>query len=272
MLRGQENRFHFEAVPDRGRLVLKPNSDFLGFLAEIFMLSGGKRESTLTQRESNSVGDRTSVAGPRQAPVAAEPAASLADESLVEKAAAGDGDAFELLVARYQDRVFNILLRICGKAEEAEDLAQETFLKAYRALGSFRQGSTFYTWLFRIATNTALSRRRQDVRRKSHEGLRLDSPGGPDEDGDKSLREIVADRRETDPGSNLEKEHVRQRVREGLEEIDPDYKAILILRDMEGLDYDAIAETLTITRAAVKSRLHRARQEMARILKDLSNE
>ena len=198
-------------------------------------------------------------------------AGEMTDEGLVLKAASGDGSAFEQLVLRYQDRVFNILMRMCGSADEAEDLAQETFLKAYRALNSFRQGSSFYTWLFRIAVNTSFSRRRQEGRRKSHEVMRLDAAGTDGEDGEKSLREVVADRSaENDPTGNLEKEHIRQRVKEGLEQIDPDYRTILILRDMEGLDYDAIAETLSITRAAVKSRLHRARQEMARILKDLN--
>lgn len=234
------------------------------------MLAGGKRETTLAQHESNPPGCKgASSSAPGQA-LTGLPGKNgeASDEDLVVQAAGGKSEAFETLVGRYQDRVFNTLSRMCGSSEEAEDLAQETFLKAYRALGSFRQGSTFYTWLFRIAVNTAFSRRRQDGRRRSHEGLSLDAPGRGGEE-EKNLKDVVADPLASDPAEQMEKEHLRRRVREGLEQIEPDYRSILLLRDIEGMDYDAIAETLSITRAAVKSRLHRARLEMARILKDL---
>lgn len=179
----------------------------------------------------------------------------------------GDAAAFDILVQRYQDRVFNMLARMCGSAEEAEDLAQDTFMQAFRSLSSFKLDSKFYTWLFRIAVNKGLSRRRQDVRRKTHEGVRLDAPTAGSEDH--TLGAMVAERQPSDPAKLMDRELVRQRVREGLQQIDGDYRAILVLRDIDGLDYDAIADTLSITRAAVKSRLHRARLEMARILKDL---
>jgi len=185
----------------------------------------------------------------------------------VRRTTGGDSDAYAILVERYQGRVFNLLARMCGSQEEAEDLAQDTFMQAYRALSSFKLGSKFYTWLFRIAVNKGLSRRRQDGRRRTHEVARLDAPAAGTDD--QTLSAIVAERDPSDPARQLDKELIRQRVREGLNEIDPDYRAILVLRDMDGLDYDAIAETLDITRAAVKSRLHRARLEMARILKDL---
>jgi RNA polymerase sigma-70 factor (ECF subfamily) len=195
---------------------------------------------------------------------------ATADEELVRQAASGQPDAFDELVARYQDRVFNVLTRMTGSTQDAEDLAQETFLKAYRALNSFRQGSKFYTWLFRIAVNTGFSRRRQEGRRKAHEGARLEGTKDGGEDSEQwSLENAAVDRTDSDPVAQLEKEQLRARVREGLKEIDADYRTILILRDIDGIDYDGIAETLEISTAAVKSRLHRARLEMARILKDL---
>ncbi len=192
----------------------------------------------------------------------------VSDEDLVRQTVAGNAEAFDLIVSRYQDRIFNLLARMSGSAEEAEDLAQETFLQAFRALASFKQGSKFYTWLFRVAVNKGFSKRRQDVRRRAHEGGRLDAPTGGG-DGEQTLGAIIPERHASDPARRLETEQIRERVREGLKEIDPDYRAILILRDIEGLDYDAIAEALDISRAAVKSRLHRARLEMARLLKDL---
>lgn len=227
------------------------------------MISDGKRESTVAQAESNRTGPGTQAVA-----AMAQEAGAENDEDLARKAALGNTDAFDVLVLRYQDRVFNMLTRLCGSADEAEDLAQETFLKTYRALGTFRQGCKFYTWLFRIAVNTAYSRRRQVTRIKSHEGARLDAPAaGGSEEG--NLGDVVAGNGDCDPAEQAERENVRQRVREGLEKIEPDYRSILLLRDMEGMDYDAIADALSITRAAVKSRLHRARKEMARILKDL---
>jgi RNA polymerase sigma-70 factor (ECF subfamily) len=202
------------------------------------------------------------------------------DEALVLAATEGDGAAFDVLVERYQSRVFNILLRLCGSAEEAEDLTQDAFVQAYRALGSFNKGSKFYTWLFRIAVNRGLTQRRQDVRRRAKEGVRLDAPvegrsGGGNRSGGgggseaMSMSAVVAERHSSDPVQQLLKEELRHRIQTGLMELESDHRAVLILREIEGLDYDTIAETLTISRAAVKSRLHRARLELARVLKDL---
>jgi RNA polymerase sigma-70 factor (ECF subfamily) len=193
------------------------------------------------------------------------------DEELVELASQGKGDAFDTLVDRYKDRVFNLLVRMSGSEEDAEDLAQDAFFRCWRALGSFRKGSRFYTWLYRIALNTGFTQRRDKARLQKHESGSLDAGVSGNDNGDPhgTVGSLVADRRAADPGANLEQQHLQKRVQEGLGRIDEDYRRILILRDIEGLDYDAIAETIEISRAAVKSRLHRARKEMARILKDL---
>ena len=197
------------------------------------------------------------------------------DELLAAHAGQGDTAAFESLVVKYQDRVFNLLYRLSGSEMDAEDLAQETFMKAYRALGSFRQGSKFYTWLFRIAVNTGYSRGRQVARRRQHEGASLDAPSdglGEDQGSGTTMGHTLAVNGEHGPGMNLEQEDLRMRVREGLEQLDADHRAVLLLRDMDGMDYEAIAESLSISRAAVKSRLHRARLELAKVLKDLRPE
>lgn len=194
------------------------------------------------------------------------------DEILAERAVAGDRNAFEALVVRYQDRVYSLLTRLCGSESEAEDLAQETFLKAYRALSGFRRGSKFYTWLFRIAVNTGYSRGRQLVRRQRLEVASLDAPvADPDGSGEGSAgwSATVTGPADEGPERAMEREWVRARVQQGLAQLEEDYRAVVLLRDMEGLDYAAIAETLDISRAAVKSRLHRARSELARILRDL---
>jgi len=170
-------------------------------------------------------------------------------------------------MARYQDRVFGLLLRMCGSATEAEDLAQETFLKVYRSLSGFRHGSQFYTWLFRIAVNVAYTRRQQAQRRQKREGASLDSS----QSGEEAPARQVAAPASSRPEAELEKKRIQARVQAALLELKEEYRAIILLKDMDGLDYDRIAETLDITRAAVKSRLHRARQELAVLLKDLND-
>ena len=188
---------------------------------------------------------------------------------LVKQTVEGQAASFDRLVVRYQDRVFNILLQMAGSPIDAEDLAQETFLKAYSSLGSFRQNSRFYTWLFRIAVNTALSKRRQDVVRRKHESRSLDAGGGAGEPGENSLAGLIPARLDEDPSKQLDLALLRESVQNGLREIEEDYRVVLVLREIEGLDYDTIAEMLSISRAAVRSRIHRARQELARILKHL---
>lgn len=223
----------------------------------------------LAQGESKSA-SQTGTVSDSGGPVAAVAQThGRSDEELVRRSTQGDSDAFDELVQRYQDRIYNLLARMCDSADEAEDLAQETFIQAYRALGSFKQGAKFYTWLFRIALNKGFSKRRQDVRRRQHEGVRLDVSAGDGDNGNQTLGAMIAERKDNDPARHLDTELIRERVREELGKIDGDYRQILLLREVEGMDYDTIAETLTISKAAVKSRLHRARLEMARLLKDV---
>jgi RNA polymerase sigma-70 factor (ECF subfamily) len=198
------------------------------------------------------------------------------DERLVELASQGSGDAFDQLVARYQDRVYNLLLRMSGSDVDAEELCQETFIRAWRALGSFRQGSRFFTWIYRIALNAGFTQRRDRSRRQRHEAGSLDAVGsglgrGGRDDGQPLGARLPDAKPESDPVRSAEAGEVRARVQAGLLELEEDYRRILLLRDIEGLDYEAIAETIEISHAAVKSRLHRARRELARVLKDLKD-
>ena len=191
------------------------------------------------------------------------------DDQLVDRAEAGDAQAFETLVIRYQDRVYNLLCRLTGSGEDAEDLTQETFLKAYRALSSFRRGSKFYTWLFRIAVNAGYSHGRKRALRQRVEGVSLDAPTNLDREHDPAWRDQMST---ADPGPSeeLEKRQLCERVRRGLAKLDDDFRAVVLLRDIEGMDYGSISETLDISYAAVRSRLHRARSKLAHVLKDLN--
>ena len=191
------------------------------------------------------------------------------DAALVERCRKGDLRAFEALVAKYQDRVYTLLLRMVNRPAEAEELAQETFLKALEKLSLFRGASGFYTWLFRIAANLAISHRRRGQR------VRFRPLDGPD-DGDVSqadaLTAATAELRNAPPEAAAMAEETKERVTEALEELDDDYRLVVVLRDVEDMDYGQIADMLEVPVGTVKSRLHRARMILKEKLSDLVEE
>ncbi|MEI6233172.1 MAG: sigma-70 family RNA polymerase sigma factor [Planctomycetota bacterium] len=192
------------------------------------------------------------------------------DEQLVELASQGRLDAFDALYERHQDRVFNLLIRMSGSEEDAEDLLQKTFVNAWNAFATFRKGSRFYTWLYRIAVNGVFTHERDKARKRKHEAGSLDAPAaGGENDERRTLGSSVADSRSDDPLTTLLNKERDQMIQDALNRLEPDHRVILVLREIDDLDYDAIAETLDISLPAVKSRLHRARKEMALLLKDL---
>jgi RNA polymerase sigma-70 factor (ECF subfamily) len=195
-----------------------------------------------------------------------EAAAVAGDLALLERAASGEPQAFEALVLRYQDRVYGLALRLTRSPEEAEDVTQDAFLKAYRALASFRGGSSFYTWLFRIAFNAAQSRLRSLGRLHAREKPTA-AAERPEEDDPPEVAEPAS--QDPGPADLAEQRDSVARVERAIEELEPGHRAVVVLRDVEGLSYGEIAEVTGSTRAAVKSRLHRARGELARKLEDL---
>lgn len=188
-------------------------------------------------------------------------ATAESDEDLVRRAKRGDTRAFGELVARYQDRVFSQCLRWMGDARIAEEVAQDIFLAAFRALPRFREEARFSTWIFRITVNHCKNRRLYRSRRKTdrHEPLE----GLPrDEDGPE--RQLPAETLGTEAGTHRsEAEEILQAALEQLEDAQRD---IILLRDIQDLSYEEIADILDLPRGTVKSRLHRARAELARIL------
>ena len=202
-------------------------------------------------------------------PLVSEPAGPMAvdDFALVEQVQAGDVAAFGRLVGKYQDRVLNTCWRITGHLDDAQDLTQDAFLQAMEKIGSFRQQASFYTWLFRIAVNLSISQRRKSARR-----VRLSLHGG---DGQWSedcpparLVGCVASE-SPDPPAQLSAREIEQQVLDGLDSLDEEQRAVIVLRDIEGFDYRQIAEMLEISLGTVKSRLHRARLALREQLKAL---
>ena len=171
------------------------------------------------------------------------------DASLIERSRGGEPAAFGELVTRYQDRLFNTLVRVCGEVEEARDVAQEAFVQAFVKLESFQGKSAFYTWLYRIAFNTAISRRR---RRKPTASLDEAQAAAGVEPVDPDAR----------PESNLERSEQAAQVQAALATLSEEHRTVLVLREIDGRDYDTIGQMLDIPVGTVRSRLHRARSQM----------
>jgi len=185
------------------------------------------------------------------------------DAALVERARKGDMQAFGSLIAKYQDRVFNAIYRMCGRREDAEELSQETFLRAIEKISQFRGQARFYTWVFRIAVNLVISHRRRDGR------IKFQSLGGvEDPPGDRVVALKAAKRGDSPPEKVIAAE-TQRRVTEALEQLDDQMRVVLVLRDMEDMNYSEIAEVLSVPAGTVKSRLHRARCALAEKLEDL---
>ncbi len=176
-------------------------------------------------------------------------ATGVNDESrLVARTLAGDPEAFAVLVKTYQDRLFNSLVYATNRPQEAEEIAQETFVQAFLKLESFRQESAFYTWLYRIAMNLLATRRRNTKPLISVERSLLPSRNEPAEDREPSHRSEQADR--------------QRAVQRALATLSEEHRRIVVLREMDGCDYEAIADILKVTVGTVRSRLHRARQQL----------
>ena len=178
------------------------------------------------------------------------------EEGLIDAALAGDSQAFGQLVAYYQDRLFSAMVGICGNIEQAEDVVQEAFVQAYVKLNTFQRQSRFFTWLYRIALNGALSRRRRNRSETSIEQNRELTGNEPLDDGDSPEDPI------------LRNERIAM-VRQAMDLLSDDHRSILVLREMQGMSYEHIAEMLDISIGTVRSRLSRARTALREELERL---
>ncbi len=185
----------------------------------------------------------------------------LTDQVLVERVQAGDKSAFDLLVKRYQHKIIGLIGRYVQDQSEALDVAQETFIKAYKALDSFRGESAFYTWLYRIATNTA----------KNYLVTRSRRPPGTDVDIDDVLQaESESELREIEtPENNLYRDELFSVMASTLEALPEELRVALTLRELEGMSYEEIAEVMDCPIGTVRSRIFRARDAIDKELKPL---
>jgi RNA polymerase sigma-70 factor (ECF subfamily) len=168
----------------------------------------------------------------------------------------GQPEAFGALVRRYQDRLFNAVVRIMDNHDDALDVVQDAFINAYQSLSSFKGDAEFYTWLYRIAFNTAVSQKR---RRRAlisletgRDGQAVLDPHDPSE--------------ETRPGAALERTEEELALRSALNRLSPEHRTVLGLKDIDGLKYDEIADVLGVPIGTIRSRIHRARLELRDLL------
>lgn len=174
------------------------------------------------------------------------------DRDIIDRCLAGNTAAFGELVHRYQHRLYGSLMHVTGSADHAADAVQDAFVQAFQQLSTFRGASHFYSWLFRIAFNAAVSAQRK--RRRLTTSL-----NGTDDDHEAA----VADHHEnTMPSALMEIRERQQQVRDALAELHDDYRNALVLKELEGLRYEEIADLLKVPVGTIRSRIHRARQEL----------
>lgn len=182
------------------------------------------------------------------------------EAALIERVLGGDTDAFEPLVTENQSRVYHLALKMMSDPEDAYDVSQEAFLKAFTSLKSFKGESSFSSWLYRITANLCLDQLRSRKKQKTASLVYLD-----DEAAEQELQ--LPDLR-YEPASELERRELRRAIDRALEKLPAQSRSILLLREASGLSYSEIGETLGLEEGTVKSRLFRARAKLAKILRD----
>ena len=176
----------------------------------------------------------------------------ITDHALIEDCLSGRQEAFGQLVERHQNRLFYSLLRLLGSAEDAQDVAQDAFIQAFEKLSSFRGQSQFYSWLFRIAFNLAMTGQRKQKRRQVSLNAQQDVFGN-------NLRDEHPD---TEPSYEMDVSDRQRLVQQALSELSEEFRTALILKEMDGMSYEEIAEVLDVPKGTVRSRIHRARLEL----------
>lgn len=179
------------------------------------------------------------------------------EAELIERARKGDSEAFGVLVERYQRRVANVALAVVHNQDDAIELAQEAFVRAYENLSKFESRSSFSTWLYRITANLAIDFWRREGR---HVVLR-------GEDAENEMRRLPSDT--GDSFKTASRKELSARLTAALEELTPEHRTVILLREVEGLSYDEISDALQCPRGTVMSRLHYARNKLRVLLKDI---
>ena len=184
------------------------------------------------------------------------------ETELVKQIQKGDGSALGQLLSSYQQRIYHTCYRMVNNAETASDLTQETFAKVIEGIGSFKGNSSFGTWITRIAMNETISFLRKSKHRNA---VSLDKDQLR-QDGSVALKALLSSRREPPPSSGVEREEEIEQLVESIDELEVELRTVIVLRDLQEMDYKQIADVLNIPVGTVKSRLFRARLHLRQIL------
>lgn len=184
------------------------------------------------------------------------------DRRLVRRLKQGDERAFQELVALYQNRIFGLMLRMIGNRQEAEDLAQEVFITVHRAIGAYRGEGRFYTWLYRIATNTCKNRIKYLKGRNFHRSVPVEDTPEAQAHGQDGGPTVSLQSQVPGPEAMVEGTRLEDAVQRELAQLDPEHRLLIVLRDIEGLSYQDILRVTGLQEGTLKSRLHRARMAL----------
>jgi len=189
---------------------------------------------------------------------------NIDDSTLVQQSQDGDTRAMERLILKYQNRIYNVVLKMCGNPDDAAELTQETFVKVIESIEQFKGKSSFYTWLFRIAVNLTLNHCHRSARTAA---LSLDAED-VEQDGvlRPVLRDMLCDDRALDPAVVAQSRELCDLAMQSLLKLEEPQRAVLVLRDIEGMNYAEIADVLNVELGTVRSRLSRARGNLRAIL------
>jgi RNA polymerase sigma-70 factor (ECF subfamily) len=192
---------------------------------------------------------------------------NIDDGVLVEQCQQGDTGAMERLILKYQNRIYNVILKMCANVDDAAELTQETFVKVIENIDKFERRSGFYTWAFRIAVNLTLNHCQRSVR-GGHRSL----DGTDDEEHREAraqLKEYLSDESSPDPAAVAQNRELCELVMKTLLRLDEPQRTVVVLRDIEGMNYSQIAEVLKVELGTVKSRLSRARSNLRGLLEEI---
>ncbi len=186
------------------------------------------------------------------------------DAVLVERCRRGDSAAMERLILKYQNRIYNVILKICANGDDAAELTQDTFVKIIQSIGKFEGKSSFYTWAFRIAVNLALNYCQRNARREFRS---LDVEDDTHYSESKQvLKDFLSDDKSPDPAAVAQNNELCEMVVKSLMKLDDAQRTVVVLRDIEGMNYAQIASVLDIELGTVRSRLSRARSRLRQIM------
>ncbi|MBN2802576.1 MAG: sigma-70 family RNA polymerase sigma factor [Deltaproteobacteria bacterium] len=198
----------------------------------------------------------------------AEKTSKEIDFQLIKRCRKGDEAAFEELVRKYQKKVFLIALGMVKNPEDAMDIAQEGFVKVHRYLDNFQGTSSFYTWLYRIVFNLSIDHIRKN---RKFSGDEYDERLHGSKESANSGTGVMSNRLDTDPSKNISKQELGEKIMEAIDELPEYHRVVIMMREIEGMSYTDMAQSLQVSKGTVMSRLHHARQKLQQLLNPYIN-